>query len=137
MRKILFTTMPIYVYSPDCKEYSICPPQNCKPIKVYRTDKYGFAVIEIPKITGKWILAAIADPAHRVCKIVEIEKTSVGKEQSTELTQSKTSIKISSEEMLPSLIDILKVPEYIGALIGIVILITIAFLSKLFVRSKK
>ena len=116
------SNVPIYVYSPNCKDYSTCPPQNCKPVKVYKTDERGFAIIEIPKIAGKWILAAIADPAHRVCKIVKVEEQS---------------IEVSSEKVIPPLIDILKVHEYIGALIGITILTIIAFLSKLFVKSRK
>lgn len=118
------SNVPIYIYSPDCQQYSICPPTNCKPYKVFKTDEHGFAVIKIPKLSGKWILAAIADPAHRVCKFIQIKETAKG----------KLGAEVSSKEVVPPLIDVLKVPEYVAAAIGVVVLIVIAFITKLFTK---
>jgi len=68
--------IPVNIYSPECKEYTLCPPE-CTPFMITKTDSDGYVEIMVPKVEGIWIVAAIADPAHRVCKRINISKTGV------------------------------------------------------------
>jgi len=61
---------PVYAYPPGC-ESTVCPPE-CKPAAKNRTDSRGWFTLCIPAVNGTWIIAAVHDPAHVVCREVTI-----------------------------------------------------------------